>query len=70
MEDPSEETNNRDTEYPTAPVNLKTKLGKALFQSLQPDPTSKEIEEVDKMRQKIKAFQSAKYISNAENTRA
>ena len=68
IEDPSEETNNRDTEYPTAPVNLKTKLGKALFQSLQPDPTSdtsKEIEEVDKMRQKIKAFQSAKYISNA-----
>ena len=45
IEDPSEET---DTEYPTAPVNLKTKLGKALFQSLQPDPTSKEIEEVDK----------------------
>jgi hypothetical protein len=67
-ENPSEETNIRDTEYPTAPANLKTKLGKALFQSLQPDQTSdtsKEIEEVDKMRQKIKAFQSAKYISNA-----
>lgn len=49
-ENTSKEAHTRDTESPTA--NLRTKLGKALFQSLQPDVISDTGKEIGNQRDK------------------
>lgn len=56
----------------TTAVSPNTKLGKTLFQCLQPQPgneTSLEIQELDTLRQKIKGFKSAKCVSSATEQR-